>query len=382
MKTPGEGIQLGVLGGGQLGQMLIRSAIDFGVKISTLDPDPECPACPYTSTAVQGSFRDYDDVIAFGKDKDILTIEIEDVNADALLHLSERGIRVSPSPHDIALIQDKGLQKDYYRKMNFPTAPHIHLEPGSIPDITGFLPGILKTRRAGYDGQGVMSVENFAELSEKLASPSILEHKIEIEKEISVVAARNVSGEIRFFPPVEMVFHGQKHILDMLVSPADISAETERQAQKILSAMLTDLDFVGLLAMEFFISRDGSLFVNEASPRPHNSGHQTMEGSTVSQYEQHLRAILGLPLGETSLLSATAMVNLLGAEGHMGTPVYSGLEKILAIPGASIHLYGKKETRPFRKMGHIVVRGATREIVKETAGRVTEMIRIVAKENV
>lgn len=382
MNTLDTQIKLGVLGGGQLGQMLIRSAVDFGLKLSVLDPGSECPSCPYTH-AVQGDFNDYNDVLNFGRDKDLLTIEIENVNVDALTELQKAGVRIAPSPEIIALIQDKGDQKKFYQKQGFPVADAVFLEAGEVADVPeDFLPGILKSRRAGYDGQGVMSVEDREELKQKIQSPSLLEKKISIEKEISIIAVRNASGEVRFYPPVEMVFHEERHILEMLVSPADVEQKYIKEGNEILNSMLEALNYQGLLAMEFFISTSGKLYVNEAAPRPHNSGHQTIEGNGVSQYEQHLRAIMGLPLGETSLLFPTAMINLLGsADTANGLPVYEGIEEVLATPGAAVHLYGKSEVRPFRKMGHITVRGNSRAEVIEKARHITAIMKVRGEGN-
>ncbi len=372
-------LRFGILGGGQLGRMLIQKATDFNVTNVVLDPDPEAPCRYLADEFVCGSFQDYETVLAFGRTVDLLTIEIEHVNVEALEQLEKEGIVVYPQSRVIRLVQDKGLQKIFYRTHGIPTAEFHLLD--SIEHIAKYasqFPFIQKLRKGGYDGKGVVKLENSGEIMKGFDAPSILEKLIDFEKEISVLVARNAQGECKAFPVVEMEFNPEANLVEYLFSPASISPQHEQKAESIAMEVARSIQLVGLLAVEMFLTKSGEILVNEIAPRPHNSGHQTIEGNITSQYEQHLRAILGLPLGSTNITKPSVMVNLLGEKGFSGHAVYEGLKEALAIDGVHIHLYGKKITKPFRKMGHVTVTADTLEEAKAKAKKVKDLIRVIA----
>jgi len=350
-----QNFKLGVLGGGQLGRMLIQSGIDFNIDFSVLDPDQAAP-CHSLATFSVGKLTDYNAVLEFGKACDLITIEIENVNTDALKALEKMGKKVYPQPHIIELIQDKRLQKEFYKKESIPTAPFIITQSKSdIRQHLAFFPAVNKLGKEGYDGRGVQLLRNESDLEKAFDAPGFLEKLIDFEKEIAVIVARNEQGEVTSYPPVEMVFHPEANLVEYLFAPAEIDDRVRLEADEIARGVIEKLKMVGLLAVEMFVTKDGKVLVNEIAPRPHNSGHQTIEGNVTSQYEQHLRAILNLPFGDTSILKPSAMINLLGMEGYTGLAHYEGIEKVLTIEGAHIHLYGKKFTKPFRKMGHVTI---------------------------
>ncbi|HRH66509.1 MAG TPA: 5-(carboxyamino)imidazole ribonucleotide synthase [Bacteroidia bacterium] len=372
-------LRFGILGGGQLGRMLLQKAADYNVTNSVLDPDPEAPCRYLADEFVCGSFQDYETVLNFGRTVDLLTIEIEHVNVEALEQLEKEGIQVFPQAKVIRLVQDKGLQKIFYRTNGIPTAEFQLLDSlEHIEKYASQFPFIQKLRKGGYDGKGVVRLENSGEISKGFDAPSILEKLVTFEKEISVLVARNRHGECAAFPAVEMEFNAEANLVEYLFSPATIKPEQETKAIEIALNVARSIQVVGLLAVEMFLTRSGEILVNEIAPRPHNSGHQTIEGNSTSQYEQHLRAILGLPLGSTQMIRPCVMVNLLGEKGYTGHAVYEGLEDALAVSGVHLHLYGKKITRPFRKMGHVTVTADTLEAAKEKASKIKNMIRVMA----
>ena len=372
-------LRFGILGGGQLGRMLIQKATDFNVTNVVLDPDPEAPCRYLADEFVCGSFQDYDTVLAFGRTVDLLTIEIEHVNVEALEQLEKEGIVVYPQSRVIRLVQDKGLQKIFYRTHGIPTAEfHLLDSIEHIAKYSSQFPFIQKLRKGGYDGKGVVKLENSGEIMKGFDAPSILEKLIDFEKEISVLVARTAQGECKAFPVVEMEFNPEANLVEYLFSPASISPQHEQKAEAIALEVARSIQLVGLLAVEMFLTKSGEILVNEIAPRPHNSGHQTIEGNITSQYEQHLRAILGLPLGSTNITKPSVMVNLLGEKGFSGHAVYEGLKEALAIDGVHIHLYGKKITKPFRKMGHVTVTADTLEEAKSKAKKVKDLIRVIA----
>lgn len=373
-------LKLGILGGGQLGRMLIQAAIDYNVHIKVLDPSAEAPCKAYAHEFVQGSLNDYDTVMAFGQRVDILSIEIENVNTDALKALQKAGKTVYPDPDTIALIQSKRNQKQYYVDHDLPTADFCLIENAeALKDHLHRLPAVQKLDRAGYDGRGVQVLKTKEDLSKALDAPSLLESFVPFEKEIALIIARNPQGEIKSFPLVEMVFHPVHNLVEYLFSPAQLSPAQVEEAEAIGKKLVTELDYVGLLAIEMFLDKEGKILINEIAPRPHNSGHQSIRANMTSQYEQHLRAILGLPLGETTLLSPAAMVNLLGADGHRGKAVYQGIEGVLEIPGAYPHIYGKAETKPFRKMGHVSILAGDIAELKEKVHTVRETLTVISE---
>ncbi len=371
--------KIGVLGGGQLGRMLIQDAISLDIQIHCIDPDAEAP-CKYIAHHFQqGSLTDFDAVYAFGKTVDLLTIEIEHVNVDALEQLEAEGLPVFPQPRLLRLIQDKGLQKLFYQEHGIPTADFVlvdHLE--QVKAHTDRFPVMQKMRKGGYDGKGVTKLTNADSLTKAFDAPSVLESLVDFEKELAVIVARSVNGEVKTFPAVEMEFNPEANLVEFLFSPAAISPAIEAEAQRVASLVADKLGIVGLLAVELFLTRDGKILVNEVAPRPHNSGHQSIEGNYTSQYEQHLRAILGLPLGSTAIVEPSIMVNVLGEKGFEGPAVYEGIEDVLAMEGVYVHLYGKKLTKPFRKMGHVTVLAKTMEAAREKALRVNAILKVKA----
>ena len=372
-------LQIGMLGGGQLGRMMIQSAINLNLDISVLDPDKNAPCRHLVKKFVTGSLTDYDTVYAFGKDKDLLTIEIENVNVEALKELERSGVKVYPQPEIIELIQDKGAQKMFYQRNNIPSPDFFLVENRSqIKKYADYFPFYQKLRKGGYDGRGVMKLVSPHHLEKAFDEPSVLERLVDFEKELSVIVARSESGEIKCFPVVECEFNPQLNLVDFLFSPASIKKSVEKEALKIATTIAEKMGIIGLLAVEMFLTRDGRVLVNEVAPRPHNSGHHTIEGNVTSQFEQHLRAILDLPLGDPSIVKAGVMVNLLGETGYEGPAVYQGMEDVLKFSGVYIHLYGKSLTRPGRKMGHVTIVDEEIQKARRKARLVKSTLRIIA----
>ncbi len=372
-----QDFRLGILGGGQLGKMLIQSCGDLNVQTHVLDKDGSVPAAGISDAFMKGDFKAYDDVLALGNLSDVVTIEIEHVNLKALYDLVNRGIPVYPQPDVLDIIQDKGRQKDFYFDCHIPTAEYRHVKnQKEIYENRDFLPAFQKSCKAGYDGKGVQQLTGQNAIPKAFDTPSILEEAIECDKELSVIVARNTKGEMQAYPPVEMAFHPEQNLVEYLLSPAEITDEHANEAIRVAKDVAEKLEMVGLLAVELFLTKNGRILVNESAPRPHNSGHHTIEANDTSQYEQHLRAILGLPLGETRILSPAAMVNILGEPDHWGKPVYEGIEHVLATEGAHVHIYGKPETKPHRKMGHVTVTHPHIDVVKENANFVKETLKV------
>ncbi len=375
----GRELQIGVLGGGQLGRMLIQAANSLDIQLHMLDPDPVAPCASIAYSFEVGSLTDYNTVLAFGQNKDLLTVEIENVNTDALRALEKQGVKVFPQPHILELIRDKGTQKQFYLDNGIPTAPFVFCEPHlPLNNPFGF-PVVHKLRTGGYDGKGVNIIQEASQLNDSFSEPSICEECIAFTKELSVLVARNEDRQTKCFPVVECEFNPEANLVEFLFSPAEVSTAIEEKAQAIAIDIIEKLDMVGLLAVELFLTKEGELLVNEIAPRPHNSGHHTIEIARCSQFEQHLRAILNLPLGDTQLHSAGAMLNLVGEKGHEGPVYYQGLEDILKLPGVHPHLYGKSHTKPFRKMGHVTISASNMEEVRSTAQKVKETIKVFSK---
>ncbi len=378
MKAFYSDMKLGILGGGQLGRMLLQTGMDYNLNVRILDGDPHAPCSHLAAEFMNGSLLDYNTVFNFGKDLDLITIEIEAVNADALEELEKVGVKVYPQPSVIKLIQDKRLQKLFYREHGIPTSDFILINnKEALIAHQDFLPAFQKLGRGGYDGRGVVKLETLKDLHNGFDEPSLLERLVDIDKEISIILARSPSGEVSVFPPVELVYHEQ-NLVDYLIAPAAIPLEKEKEAIQIAKALIEELEMVGLLAVEIFITKSGNVLVNEIAPRPHNSGHQTIEGNYTSQYTQLWRAILNLPLGDTRLRGASAMVNLLGEEFHTGIAKYEGIYDIMEIEGVYVHLYGKKVTKPFRKMGHITILDEDRKGLREKIELVKRHARVIS----
>lgn len=370
-------MKLGILGGGQLGRMLIQESINFNITTHVLDPDPEAPCKDLCSKFVKGSLTDYQTVYNFGKDVDLITIEIEKVNVDALEQLENEGVTVYPQSRVIRLIQDKGVQKQFFKENNIPTSPFrliknkAELIDGNFP-----LPYIQKLRKDGYDGRGVHAVRHKSDLDYTFDEPSLIEDWVDFEKELAVIVARNKKGEIKTFPCVEMEFNPEANLVEFLISPSTLPTEILQKADDLAIEIAEALKIVGILAVELFLTKKGEILVNEVAPRPHNSGHQSIEGNYTSQYEQHLRAIFNMPFGDTRSIGNAVMINLLGEKGFEGIAEYEGLNEILKIDGVYVHLYGKKLTKPFRKMGHITILDDDREKAIQKAKYVQNTIKV------
>ncbi len=352
----GRDIHLGIIKGGQLGRMLLPPCMKLGIIPHIMDEDPNAPARAYCGNFEVGDATAFDDVCNFGRNLDAVTIEIENVNKDALKQLQENGVTVHPTPELIEMVQDKGLQKQFYSRHGLPTSDFVLVENREqLKNRTDLLPFVQKSRLAGYDGKGVAVINSEADIEHALEQPSVIEKKVDIRAEVSVLVARNRSGEIKTYPPVEMVVNKDGNLLDYLCSPARIDPAEQKRATDIAVSLAETVDLVGLLAVELFVTRTGDVLINEVAPRPHNSGHHTIETNNTSQYEQHLRAIFNLSLGSTEMILPSVMVNIIGEKGNSGPAVYEGIEPFLEIPGVHLHLYGKKFVQAFRKMGHITI---------------------------
>lgn len=376
----GHSSRLGMVGGGQLGRMFIQEAINFDVHVHVLDPDANAPCKHIAHSFTQGSLNDYNTLYNFGLDKDVLTVEIENVNIEALEALEKLGKKVFPQPRVLRIIKDKGIQKEFYKEHNIPTAPfQLTNNLEEIKQLATQLPFVQKMRTGGYDGKGVQVLRTANDFENAFETPSVIEEMIPFEKEISIIVARNESGEMAVYPAVECEFSEEANLVEFLFAPANISTETENKAIELAKSVIEKLEMVGILAVELFLTKDGSLLVNEIAPRPHNSGHHTIECNVTSQFEQHMRSVLNLPLGSTDILQAGAMINLLGEKGYEGDVVYEGLEKFIGKPGVHPHIYGKAQTKSFRKMGHVTIAGKDLNQVKSLALEVKNGIRVLAK---
>jgi 5-(carboxyamino)imidazole ribonucleotide synthase len=374
-----QNYKIGVLGGGQLGRMMIQAGIDFNLDIHVLDPDPDAPCKSLASTFTKGSFTDESSVYNFGKDKDLITIEIENVSVSGLKRLEQEGKKVFPQPQIIELIQDKVKQKIFYRTHNIPTAEfRIVKSKAELVQHSEIIPAVNKLAKSGYDGRGVKVIRTAEDLNAGFDDYGLLERFVNFKKEISVIVARNEKNQIKTYPPVELVFHSDANLVEYLFSPAEVSREVEILSKKIAIDLAEKLNLIGLLAVEMFVTEDDSILVNEIAPRTHNSGHQSIEGNQTSQFEQHLRAILNLPLGSTKVIQPSAMVNLLGEEGYSGLAMYEGLMDVLSVSGVHIHLYGKKITKPFRKMGHVTITDKDLNKLREKAEFVKSTLKVKA----
>lgn len=372
-------LKIGVLGGGQLGRMMIQSAINYNLYICCLDPDANAPCKSLANEFTKGSLTDYDTVYKFGKDKDIITIEIENVNVEALKVLQKEGKKVFPQPEVIEIIKDKGLQKMFYQRNDIPSPDFFLVENREqIEKYRDFFPFFQKLRTGGYDGKGVVKLGHPNKVDHAFEAPSVLERLVDFDKEISVIVTRNQSGEVKCFPAVECEFNPEANLVEFLFSPANIKKSVDKQATEIAVKIAEKLDIVGILAVELFVTKDGKVLVNEIAPRPHNSGHQTIEANITSQFEQHLRAILNLPLGDTSIIKPSVMINLLGEKNHEGPAKYEGLTDVLKYKGVYVHLYGKTTTKPFRKMGHITVVDDDLNLAKKKAIAVKDIVKIIS----
>lgn len=369
-----ENLKVGILGGGQLGGMLIRHAVDLGLGVSVMDKDANAPCARYTSSFVCADPKSYEDVLAFGKELDVITIEMEAVNIDALRELEKQGKKVFPAPDTIKVIQDKFTQKQFLLSHNIPVVPGVAVEGrNDLYKLESKLPGCLKKRRDGYDGYGVMVLKTGADIAAAFDVPCVLEELVDIKHEISVIVARNEHGAVKCYDPVAMVFSGEKFILDYQMAPAQLAERIVTEAIALAEKIANALNLVGILAVEMFVTKDDKLLVNELAPRPHNSGHHTIEASTTSQYEQLLRAILGFPLGDTSLHLPSLMMNILETTA-LSSNRQEKLRSLLEVPGAHLHWYGKKGNRIGRKVGHVTITGNTMEEIVAKAETIRKIL--------
>jgi 5-(carboxyamino)imidazole ribonucleotide synthase len=376
--------KLGILGGGQLGKMMLYETRKWDIFTKVMDASPEAPCKIACNEFVQGSLMDFDAVYNFGKDVDVLTIEIENVNLDALEKLEHEGIKVYPPTKELRIIQNKATQKLFYTDHGIPTAPFTRFAytseiEDSVHNGGLQLPFVWKSAQFGYDGQGVKVVRKMEDLEGLPNVECIAERMIDFKNELAVIVARNTKGEMLTYPVVEMEFHPEANQVEYVICPARIEDAVAKKAQQVALKVAEELKPIGLLAVEMFQTKDNQIMVNEVAPRPHNSGHYSIEASYTNQFEQHIRAILGLPLGKTDSKVAGIMVNLVGAEGHTGDVIYEHIDEILAMDGVTPHIYGKKQTRPFRKMGHVTIVDEDMVRAREVAQKVKETIKVISK---
>ena len=376
--------KLGILGGGQLGKMMLYNTRKFDINTSVLDPNNEAPSRLACNHFVQGDLMDFETVFNFGKKVDTLTIEIENVNVEALKALEKEGVKVYPDSNTLATIQNKAEQKRFYTKHQLPTAAFKAYNNKStlekaVSENVQFLPFVWKSARFGYDGNGVKIIRKHSDIDQLPNGECIAEDLIPFKNELAVIVARNPKGEIKSYPVVEMEFHPEANQVEYVLCPARIPESVAKKATDVALKTAAAFQHVGLLAVEMFLTQNDNILINEVAPRPHNSGHQTIEASQTSQFEQHLRAILNLPLGSTKNKACGVMVNLVGAEGHQGAVVYKNIEAIMALEGVTPHIYGKKMTRPFRKMGHVTIVNSSIEKARKIAQKVKESIKVISE---
>lgn len=364
--------------------MLLQAASKLSLQVYMMDNDPNCPAALCCNTFYKGDITDYQAVLDFGRHMDVITIEIENVNVEALEVLQAEGVQVFPQPEVLRIIRDKYTQKKFYESSGFPTTSCVAYT--GIEEILNAvatnhiqLPFVQKSRTEGYDGRGVHIVRTENDLPELLAGDTMIEELADIDKEIAVIVARNHQGQTAVFPAVEMEFHPTANLVEYLFSPSDISDSSESEAQELAVSLANNMGIVGLLAVEMFITPEGTILINEVAPRPHNSGHHTIEACDCSQYDMHLRAILGMPLLQPSLRMPAVMINLLGEEGHSGPAYYEGLDASLSLNGVHPHIYGKSETRPFRKMGHVTITGDSLAAAREKAVYIRKTLKVITQ---
>lgn len=373
-------LRVGILGGGQLGRMLLQTAANYHVETYVLESGKNPPASSLCHYFVEGDIKDYDTVYRFGKLVDALTIEIENVNLEALFKLEEEGLKIYPRPHALKIIKDKGLQKEFYKTHNIPTSEFkLITHKYELNTHLNFLPVAQKLRQGGYDGKGVEILRETEDFSKAFDAPCVIEKLVSIQKEISVIVAKNDAGQTAVYPPVEMVFDPRYNLVDYLFSPATLTKEQSNSAQAIALKVMEALDSPGIFAVELFLDTAGQILVNETAPRAHNSGHQSIEGNYASQYEMQMRILQNLPLGNTDSISPSLMLNLIGEPKHSGAVKYSGLEDVLKMKGVYVHLYGKHETKPGRKMGHVTILGDTKGELLEKAETIKAKLKVVSQ---
>lgn len=366
-------MKIGILGGGQLGRMFIQEALKYDDAFYILDPAEDCP-CANISHHTKGDFNDYQSVIDFGKDKEVLTIEIEHINADALEYLEKQGVNVIPKSSVIKMIQQKILQKEFYKKNHIPTPDFQVIQNKSEVDFP--LPFVQKLNTGGYDGKGVQIIRTKEDLGNLWDAPSVLETLVDIDKELSIIIAKNQRGEVAAFPVTEMVADPKLNLLDFNICPSELTEEVQKQIAEIAALFIEKVDSAGLFAIELLLDKEGKVWVNETAPRLHNSGHQSQEGNRNSQFEQFYRVLRNLPLANTEATGYSGMLNLVGEQGFSGKVEYEGLEEVLKDSKTFVHLYGKTETKPGRKMGHINVVAHTKKELMDKLIAIKSMVKV------
>ncbi len=376
-------IKAGILGGGQLGRMLLQEAANYPVEVSVMEKDPLCPSAKLCHHFILGDITNYDDVIRFGEGLDVITIEIENVNVEALFELEKRGCRIIPKPEALRTIKNKILQKEFYTQHQIPTALYKVLQNREeLKSNIDFLPAVHKLATGGYDGKGVQIIKKQEDIPLGFDAPAVLEKMISIEKEIAIIVAVAENGKTAIYPPVEMFFDPILNLLDLQLCPASIPEKTLWKAEAIALTVARKLDSPGIFAIEMFVDKEGNVWVNETAPRVHNSGHHTIEAHYSSQFDMLWRIIMNYPLGNTTMIMSSMMVNLLGAEGYAGKTHYEGLEDILSIPDVFVHLYGKTDTKPGRKMGHATIISNEKQELIHQANRIKSTLKIKGNKTI
>ncbi|MDR9400576.1 MAG: 5-(carboxyamino)imidazole ribonucleotide synthase [Psychroflexus sp.] len=374
---------LGILGGGQLGKMLLYETRKWDIKTHVLDPNDEAPSrisCDYFQ---KGDLLHYETVYNFGLKADVITIEIEAVNVQALADLQKKGKKIFPQPDVLKIIQNKITQKQFYKQHHLPTADFnsyqtkTDLQNAISQDDLSF-PFVWKSATGGYDGMGVEIIKNKSEVEKLPDNPCLAENKVDFTHELSVIVARNSDGEVKTYPVVEMEFHPAANQVEYVITPARVESHIHREAKQLAKNTADQLQIVGLLAVELFLTKDDKLLINEVAPRPHNSGHVSIEASYTNQFEQYLRAVLNLPLGSTDNKVSAVMVNLVGSKEYTGYPRYKNIDQLLKMDGVTPHIYGKKQTRPFRKMGHVNIIDADVDKARKKAEEVKSKISVIS----
>ncbi len=379
MKNASDRSKVGILGGGQLGRMLLQAAANYHVETFVLENDPECPAAHLCNHFTKGDIKDFNTVYNFGKGLDAITIEIENVNIEALEKLEAEGVKVFPKPSVLRIIKNKILQKQYYKEHQVPTADFkITNHFAEITEMESFLPAVHKLGEGGYDGRGVQIIRSKADIEKGFDAPSVLEKMVDIDKEIAIIIAINEKGATAIYPPVAMIFDPNLNMLDYQLCPADLSKQTLWKVEAVALAVIRNFKSPGIFAVEMFVDRTGDVFVNETAPRVHNSGHHTIEAHYSSQFDMLWRLMLGYPLGNTEFILPSVMVNIVGAEGYSGDVIYEGLEEVLKIENAFVHLYGKKQTKPGRKMGHVTILSAEKQDLLHKSNKIKNNLVVKA----
>lgn len=370
-------LKIGILGGGQLGRMLLQAAANYPVETHVLENDPECPAAHLCHQFTKGDIRNADDVYNFGKGLHALVIEIESVNDDALEKLENEGVKIYPKPAALRIIKNKITQKEFYKKNEIPTASFVVTQ--TLKDLEqhqSLLPAMHKIGMGGYDGRGVQIIQSKNDIDKGFDAPAVLEKLVNIQKEISQIIAVNDKGQTAIYPPVDMIFDPRLNLLDFQLSPADLPQQTLWKIEAIALKVVKSLNSPGIFAVELLVDKNGEVFVNETAPRVHNSGHHTIEANYSSQFDMLWRIMLGYPLGNTKHILPAAIVNLVGADGHSGDAHYEGLNEVLEMENVFVHIYGKKQTKPGRKMGHVTIMSREKQDLTYKANKIKNILKV------